>query len=169
MTKSKTRDRRRDDPPELAELTLGEMTALGDAAAEFKGGIINVAGGIPGERVIARIYRYRRRRKRLVSAIVERVLVPSPHRVVPKCGYCGPCSGCQWQHIAYPAQLDFKRQAVIRSLREYGSLAQVRVPPTLPSERRFHYRNHARFTVRRGGQMGSPTESRGDSSESTTA
>ena len=153
MTKSKTRDRR-DDPPEFAELILGEMTALGDVEAEFEGKMINVAGGIPGERVVARIHRYRRRRKRVVSAIVERVLDPSPDRVVPKCGYCGPCSGCQWQHIAYPAQLEMKRQAVIRSLREYDSLAQVRVPPTLPAERRYYYRNHARFTVRRGGQLG---------------
>ena len=148
------RERREDPPPEFAELALGEMNALGDATAEFEGETIAVAGGVPGERVVARVHRYRRRRKPVVAAIVERVLEPSPDRVVPKCGYCGPCSGCQWQHIDYPAQLELKRQTVIRSLRAYDSLAQVRVPPALPSERRYYYRNHARFTVRRGGQLG---------------
>ena len=155
MSASKKDGKEREDaPPELAELTLGELNALGDATAEFEGETIAVAGGIPGERVIARVHRYRRRRKRVAAAIVERVLEPSPLRVVPKCGYCGPCSGCQWQHIAYPAQLEFKRQSVIRSLREYGSLSQIPVPPTMPSARRYYYRNHARFTVRRGGQLG---------------
>lgn len=148
------RERYEDAAPEFAELTLGEMTALGDAAAEFEGETISVAGGIPGERVVARIHRYRRRRKRIVAAIVERVLDPSPLRVVPKCGYYGACSGCQWQHIAYPAQLEFKRQSIARSLRGYDSLSETRVLPTMPAERRYYYRNHARFTVRRGGQLG---------------
>lgn len=148
------RERGEDAAPEFAELTLGEMTALGDAAAEFEGETISVAGGIPGERVIARIHRYRRRRKRIVAAIVERVLEPSPLRAVPKCGYYGACSGCQWQHIVYPAQLEFKRQAIIRSLSGYDSLSETRVLPTMPAENRHYYRNHARFTVRRGGQLG---------------
>ena len=148
------RERYEDAAPEFAELTLGEMTALGDAAAEFEGETISVAGGIPGERVVARIHRYRRRRKRIVAAIVERVLEPSPLRAVPKCGYYGPCSGCQWQHIAYPAQLEFKRQSITRSLSGYDSLSETRVLPTMPAENRYYYRNHARFTVRRGGQLG---------------
>ena len=75
--------------PEYAELLLGEMDELGDTTAEFEGKTINVAGGIPGERVIARIYRYRRRRQNKVSGIVDSVLIPSPDRVSPKCGYYG--------------------------------------------------------------------------------
>ena len=144
----------KDAAPEFAELTLGELTALGDASAEFEGETIAVAGGIPGERVIARVHRYKRRRKRIVAAIVDRVLEPSPLRVVPKCGYCGPCSGCQWQHIEYPAQLEFKRQSITRALGGYDSLSRIRVLPTMPADSQYYYRNHARFTVRRGGQLG---------------
>ena len=64
--------------PEFAELVLGPLDELGDTMAEFEGQCINVAGGIPGERVIARIHRYRRRRKEFVSGIVSQVIEPSP-------------------------------------------------------------------------------------------
>lgn len=141
-------------PAEFAELELGELGELGDTTAEFEGRSINVAGGIPGERALVRIYRYRRRRKDVVSGIVSRVLDPSPDRVTPKCGYCGPCSGCQWQHIAYPAQLALKRETVEGCLRRYDSLDGAKVLPTLAAPGEYYYRNHARFTVRMGGQLG---------------
>ncbi len=142
------------EPPEYAELRLGELDQLGDATAEFEGGVINVAGGLPGERVLARVYRYRRRKRRMVSAAVATVLEASPDRVTPRCGYCGPCSGCQWQHVAYDAQLRMKRDSISRELARHESLAAIEPLPTLPAPSEFYYRNHARFTVRRGGQLG---------------
>ncbi len=150
----KKRQRFEDRPPEFAELELGSLGELGDATAEFEGMPINVAGGIPGERVVARIYRYRRRRKDVVSGIVDRVLEASPDRVTPSCGYCGPCSGCQWQHIAYPAQLRLKRETIEGCLGRYESLAGAEALPTLAAPGQYYYRNHARFTVRWGGQLG---------------
>ena len=143
-----------EDEPELVELVLGPLDELGDTVAEFEGRSINVAGGIPGERVVARIHRYRRRRKERVSAIVSQVLEPSPARVKPRCGYNGMCSGCQWQHVDYATQLESKRETIERCLGEYPSLSGVPVKDTLPAPKTFYYRNHARFTVRRGGQLG---------------
>ena len=139
---------------ETARLTLGRLGALGDTVAEFEGREINVFGGIPGERVVCRIVRYRRRRKAVVSGIVTDVLEPSPHRVAPPCPYFGPCSGCQWQHIDYAHQLELKRAAVRLAVDEYDSLRGVGVAGTMPSEGAFGYRNHARFTVRRHGSLG---------------
>ena len=140
--------------PEFAELQLGEVDELGDTTAEFEGQTINVAGGIPGERVIARIHRYRRRRRQRISGIVEMALTPSPDRVTPRCGYYGACSGCQWQHMSYPAQLEFKRRRIIREFTRYETLTGVDISETLPAPAEYYYRNHARFTVRRGGQLG---------------
>ena len=148
------RERQRDAEPEFAELTLGPLDELGDTTAEFEGRTINIAGGIPGERVVARIHRYRRRRKERISGIVSQVLEPSPDRVKPRCGYSGMCSGCQWQHVDYETQLLLKQERIERCLEQYASLAGVRVKETLPAPKTFYYRNHARFTVRRGGQLG---------------
>ena len=148
-------DVRADGPDaETACLTLDRFGTLGDTVAEFEGREINVFGGIPGERVVCRIVRYRRRRKAVVSGIVTDVLEPSPHRVAPPCPYFGPCSGCQWQHIDYAHQLDLKREAVRQAVDEYDSLRGTEVGETMPSEEVLGYRNHARFTVRRSGSLG---------------
>ena len=148
-------DVRADGPDaETACLTLDRFGTLGDTVAEFEGREVSVFGGIPGERVVCRIVRYRRRRKAVVSAIVTQVLEPSPHRVAPPCPYFGPCSGCQWQHIDYAHQLDLKREAVRQAIGEYDSLKGAEVRDTMPSEEVLGYRNHARFTVRRSGSLG---------------
>ena len=140
--------------PEYATLTLEGMAPLGDCYARFEGETINVFGGLPREEVVARIVRYRRRRRKFVSAIVHRVIAPSPHRVAPPCPLFGPCSGCQWQHVSYDHQLALKRDAVAQELALYPELDGVPVAPTLPAPQPFNYRNHARFTVRRGGSLG---------------
>ena len=127
---------------------------MGDTIAQLDGEPVNVFGGIPGERVVAQILRYRRRRVDKISGIVTEVLEPSPHRVVPPCPYFGPCTGCQWQHIDYGHQLDLKRQAVVDRLAEYDALKATMVSRTLPAEETFAYRNHARFTVRHNGKLG---------------
>ena len=139
---------------ETARFYLEEMGSLGDTVAYLNGEAVNVFGGIVGEEVEATVYRYRRRKKRYVSALVTRVLKPSLHRVAPPCPYFGPCSGCQWQHIEYEHQLELKRDAVVRELSRHPELADIAVAPTLPSPQQFGYRNHARFTVRRQGSLG---------------
>lgn len=145
---------RQDDPPEYASLDLHAWGDLGDALAHFENGVINVFGGIPGERVKARIVRYRRRRKQHVSAIVTEALEASPHRITPPCPYFGACTGCQWQHIAYDHQLELKRGRVASAIAEYPNLRGILVSSTLPSPQTFGYRNHARFTVRNSGALG---------------
>ena len=70
------------------------------------------------------------------------------------CRYYGQCTGCQWQHVAYPAQLTIKQEKVRDALRRVGGLQDVNVLPTLPSPLQFGYRNHARFTVGKAGDLG---------------
>ena len=141
-------------PTEIAELYLQAWGDLGDTLAHFEESVINVFGGIPGERVQARIIRYRRRRRQHISAIVTEVLEPSPHRITPPCPYFTACTGCQWQHIAYDHQLKLKQDRVRLALAEYPELRGIPVSPTQPSPQMFGYRNHARFTVRDSGMLG---------------
>ena len=141
-------------PPEIATLHLHAWGDLGDTLAHFEGGVINVFGGIPGERVKAHIIRYRRRRRQRISAIVSEALDPSPHRITAPCRYFGDCTGCQWQHIAYDYQLELKRNRVAEALAQYTELVGIPVSPTLPSPQMFGYRNHARFTIRESGMLG---------------
>ena len=143
-----------DSYKEFAELRLTSMGDLGDSIADFEDGTIQVFGGIVGELVRARIYRYKRRRKEMVSGMVSDVIDPSPHRVASPCSYFGFCSGCQWQHISYEHQLTLKRDIVRNAFNNYPSLSDVVISNTHPAPTSFNYRNHARFTVRFGGQLG---------------
>ena len=140
--------------PEIATLALHAWGDLGDTLAHFEDGVINVFGGIPGERVNARIVRYRRRRRQHISAIVTEVITPSPHRISAPCPYFTACTGCQWQHISYDRQLELKQDRVSEAFSEYDELRGTEISPTIPSPQMFGYRNHARFTVRESGMLG---------------
>ena len=127
------------------------MGELGECAAHVQGVRFFVFGGIPGEVVDAEVVRARRR---YVAARVVEVHEASPHRVSPPCPYFWPCTGCQWQHVAYERQLALKRETVRDALAGVSGLADVPVLPVIPSERQYGYRNHARFTVGPEGSLG---------------
>ena len=132
-------------------LTLTSWGRLGEAMAAFDGQNVFVAGGIPGERVVVEVVKVHRK---YVSAKVVQVLEASPHRVEPPCPYYGECTGCQWQHLSYEAQLQIKREKVIDALQRVGDLVDPNVSEVNPSPDQHGYRNHARFTVNKEGSLG---------------
>ena len=142
-------------PGDRLELTLESWGRLGEAMAWHDGSPVFVFGGIPGERVTAEVLRVHRK---YASATVVDVLDPAPERVSPPCRYFGECTGCQWQHLDYDAQLAVKRDKVIDALVRVGGLysdpSYAPVADTLPSANRYGYRNHARFTVSKSGALG---------------
>ena len=142
-------------PGDCLELALESWGRLGEAMAWHEGAPVFVFGGIPGERVKAEVSRVHRK---YVSATVIEVLDPAPERISPPCQYFGECTGCQWQHLDYDAQLAAKRDKVADALVRVGGLfpdaADAPVSDALPSSNRYGYRNHARFTVNRSGSLG---------------
>jgi 23S rRNA (uracil1939-C5)-methyltransferase len=139
------------EPGQRVRLLLGEEGELGECAASLDGQALWVFGGIPGEEVVVEVVR---RRRGYAAARVVEVVRPSPHRVTPPCPYFWPCTGCQWQHVAYSYQLHRKRERVRRALHAVPELEGVPVLETLPSPHLFGYRNHARFTVGPQGKVG---------------
>lgn len=131
------------------ELRPDGYARTGAAVATLDGAPVEVEGGISGELVRACVLRIWPDR---VAARVSQVLEPSEHRVGPPCPYIPDCSGCQWQHISYDHQLELKRGRVADALKAYSQLADADVLPTLPSEKQFGYRNHARFTIWKSGE-----------------
>lgn len=103
---------------EEVALTLGPSFAPdGTTTARFGEREIPVEKGIPGERVRAAVTTLTGRRG-WTRATVTEVLEPSPHRVEPPCPYFREhdCGGCEWQHIAYPAQLVTYKDGIARGL-----------------------------------------------------
>lgn len=136
---------------ERARVTFEDVAHQGEALARLNGEVIFVGYALPGEEALVEI---RRHRKGYAYGRLLEVINPSPHRVEPRCHYYRQCGGCQWQHVDYSYQLELKRRVVQEQMRRIGKLSDVPVLPTLPAPEPWHYRNHARFTVGQGGQLG---------------
>jgi 23S rRNA (uracil1939-C5)-methyltransferase len=132
-------------------LSLTDMAYGGEAVGRFEGKAIFVPYAIPGETVRVQVVMDKGRfaRARLLD-----VLTPSPHRASPPCPYFGRCGGCHWQHVQYPAQLDYKRSIVLSQLQRIAGLANAPVRPTSGMDDPWHYRNHVQFAVGEDGEVG---------------
>ncbi len=124
----------------LGRVALSESVnaAGGDSdKTESEGWVVMVPSTLPGEKVRARIFR---NQKNYSEADLVEVLTPSVHRVEPRCSLFGLCGGCQYQHLAYPEQLVWKRQQVEELLQH---MAEVTFPvaPVIGSPEKFHYRS----------------------------
>ena len=93
---------------------------------------------IPGEEVEVELTEVKKSfaRARLVS-----VVKPSPRRVAPGCRYFGACGGCQYQHIEYDAQLEFKRKQVADLFQRVGGFDPGLVAPVMGCPQPYGYRN----------------------------
>ena len=140
------------DRGETLRLALLAWGRLGEALSTYNGRDVFVFGGIPGEIVDAEVVAVRRK---YIAAQVTRVITASPDRTEPPCPVYGECTGCQWQHLAYPAQLAAKTGIVRDAFQRVGGFVQAPISDTLPSPDELHYRNHARFNVwRESGALG---------------
>ncbi|HWQ13778.1 MAG TPA: 23S rRNA (uracil(1939)-C(5))-methyltransferase RlmD [Roseiflexaceae bacterium] len=125
--------------PETLELTLDGIAQGGDAVGRWEGRVVFAAGGIPGERVRVRL---REARAAFARGEVTEVLEASPHRVPPR---VPGADHMPWQHIAYEAQLRFRRTILAEQLAKIGGLAGAPVEETVPASPPWAYRSGARL------------------------
>ena len=127
------------------------MAHGGEAIGRHEGRVVFVPYALPGERALIRLEEEHARYAR--GTLVE-LLEPSPNRVAPPCKHFGVCGGCQWQHMAYPAQLEQKRLILQDALQRIGHLDAPPVGPVAGMELPWHYRNHVQFAVDDEGDLG---------------
>lgn len=99
--------------------------------------VVMVPFSLPGERVQARVFR---NQKNFSEADLVEVLTPSPDRVEPRCPVFGLCGGCQYQHLTYTGQLNWKRQQVVELLEHLAGINHP-VNPVIGSPEEFGYRS----------------------------
>lgn len=119
------------------ELEIDALSNGGDGVGRVDGWVVFVPFTLPGERVVARIYR---NEKNCSHADLVEVIKPAPERVEPQCPVYGYCGGCQYQHLSYKAQLEWKTAQVADLLRLQGGLQQE-VLPAIASPLLYGYRS----------------------------
>lgn len=75
-------------------------------------------------------------------------------RVTPRCKVFGECGGCQWQHISYEAQLEWKCEIVKEALRRIAKIAEPQVEETIASPKEWNWRNRIQLHVNSKGRVG---------------
>ena len=114
------------NPGDTVVLTIEAVAHGGHCVARHDGQVIFVRHTLPGEQVEAVITR-RGKGGRMLFADALEVLTPSADRVTPPCPHAGPsrCGGCDWQHVAVPAQRELKAAVLREQLTRLGGLAEV--------------------------------------------
>ena len=131
---------------EQTEVLIEKLVHGGSGLARLATGqAVFVPGALPGERVVVEI---RKKRKGILEAALVRVLSPSKDRITPLCRGEKECTGATWPHIAYPAQLIYKQEILLDTLKKIGAMEPRRPLPILPSPRTDHYRLRTQFNVR---------------------
>jgi 23S rRNA (uracil1939-C5)-methyltransferase len=72
----------------------------------------------------------------------------SPDRIQPRCGVCTACGGCQFQQLAYPAQLEYKTNKVKDAFRRHLK-KDFNVLPCIGMDDPYNYRNKIQVPIGR--------------------
>src|SRR5580765_883426 len=140
----------RTDAPELRrgqvlELEIEDLAFGGRALARVNGLVVFVENALPGDRVVATVYR---KKRQYAEARAERILRPAPHRVEPRCSHAAICGGCRFQDLEYSEQIRHKERQVEECLAHLGRV-RVAARPAIQAPSRYHYRNKMEYSFGR--------------------
>jgi 23S rRNA (uracil1939-C5)-methyltransferase len=132
---------------EEVELSIDSLAYGGNGVGRVDGFVVFVRGGLPGDRVRARVTKTKRG---FAEATAQVVLEPSPQRVDAPCPYFGTCGGCRFQDLGYEAQVAAKEQQVRDALERIGRIAAPPLEPILPAASVYGYRNKLEYSFTAG-------------------
>src|SRR3990170_303227 len=95
------------------ELTIQDLAFGGAGVAKVDGFVVFVENALPGDRVLATVYR---RRRQYAEARATEILAPAAARVPAPCAHVGICGGCRLQELDYAEQLRHKERQVLDCL-----------------------------------------------------
>ena len=126
------------------KVRIDKLVYGGKGLARLNGRTIFVPRVAPGDLVLVEEVE---RKSGYSEAEVVDVLEESKHRTTPRCPYFGRCGGCDWQHIKYESQVEFKRAILEESLQKIGRIKKPNIDEVIPSPHPWHYRNRAQLKV----------------------
>ena len=131
---------------DLCQVIIEDMGTDGEGIGKINGYTLFVKDAVIGDSIEAKIMKAK---KNYAYAKLEKVLVPSPFRMKPKCAFYRQCGGCQIQALSYEKQLEFKQNKVKNNLIRIGGIdpnyLNLIMEEPVGMEEPFFYRNKAQF------------------------
>lgn len=116
----------------------------GEGLGHSDGNTVFVRFVLPGEEVAIRPVE---RKKKFVRGMVSQMVSPSRERIAGDCRHFTVCGGCDYQHIPYATQLQFKAEILRETLARLGRVSWAGEIRTHASPA-YGYRNRAQWKVR---------------------
>jgi 23S rRNA (uracil1939-C5)-methyltransferase len=132
---------------EELEVRIDSLAYGGSGVGRVDGFVVFVRGGLPGDRVRARVTKVKRG---FAEASAAAVLDPSPERVAAPCRHFGVCGGCRFQDLAYESQIAAKEQQVRDALVRIGRIPEPPLEPIVPAASLYGYRNKLEYSFTAG-------------------
>ena len=130
---------------EELELRIDSLAQGGRGVARTPDGfVVFVGGGLPGDRIRARIGKSKRS---WAEAAVVELLEPAPERIPDRCIHGEePCPGAAWQGLPYELQLAHKQEQVAEALVRIGGFTDIEVEPIVAAVEQWRYRNKCEYS-----------------------
>jgi len=125
-------------------LDITDLSSEGDGLGRWENRVVFVPDTVPGDRVQVRLMQAKQSFGR--GKIIE-IVAPSSDRIRPPCIVADKCGGCQWQPVAYAAQLAAKQQQVVDALERIGGFGKPPVSSIQGSDPPLNYRNKAIYPL----------------------
>jgi 23S rRNA (uracil1939-C5)-methyltransferase len=143
---------------ETLTVKIDSMAPAGDGVARAEGSarVLFVPHAAPGDKLEVEVFEAK---SNFARAKIKRLLAPGPDRIDPPCPHHaapsrpGPaCGGCDWQHLAYEAQLRAKRGVVIDCVSRIGKFkdADKLVGAVRAAPKPWAYRNKVQIPFGNG-------------------
>lgn len=122
----------------LSPLTVETMVNGGSGLARHEGRVVFIPHVAVGDIVSCRVTKVK---KNFLEAEIDEIIQSSPLRRQPECPVAGDCGGCQWQHLPYQEQLQWKESLYRDSLVRQCGIDQDKVLPIVPAPDEWNYRS----------------------------
>ncbi len=133
---------------EMIEVTIEDIGVDGEGIGHIEGYTFFVKDTVIGDIVSAKIMKAT---KSYAYARLEKVIMPSPFRVIPRCDISRSCGGCQIQALSYKKQLEYKQNKVRNNLTRIGGfddrLLDWITDGIVGMDEPWNYRNKAVYPV----------------------
>lgn len=124
---------------EQHQVVVESLANSGDGVGRIQNKVVFIPFSCPGDKLLVEITLSK---KTFLKAKIIKILEPAAQRINPPCPVFGSCGGCDWQHLPYQEQLQWKQKNLTDVLSRIGQIDDLSVvDDIIPSPTEFHYRN----------------------------